>query len=120
MAEAIAEVVGVEAQSINAPITEPVDTLFLGSGVYAAVVDWRMKKYIRTLTPDKVKNVVCFCSAAILESNYSDVKKLLEKQGLHVDSREFHCRGSFTLLHRGHPNKEDLENLKDFVRGLNL
>ena len=120
MGDAIAEVTGAEAKSIEEPITEPVDVLFIGAGVYAAVVDWRMKKFIRTLSPDKVKNVVCFCSAAILETNYKDMRKLLEKQGLHVDNREFHCRGSFSLLHRGHPNQEDLNNLKEFVKGLNL
>lgn len=103
--------------SLSASLSIP---FFIDAGVYAAVVDWRMKKFIRTLSPDKVKNVICFCSAAILESNYKDMRKLLEKQGLLVDDREFHCRGSFSLLHRGHPNQDDLNNLKEFVKGLNL
>lgn len=120
MAEAIAEVTGSRAESIDAPITEPVDTLFIGAGIYAAVVDWRMKKFIKTLSPDKVKNVVCFCSSAILESNYKDMRKLLERQGLRVDDREFHCKGSMALLHRGHPNDSDLQNLKTFVGNLGL
>lgn len=118
MAQAIGEVTGSEAKSIEAPVTEEVDTLFIGAGVYAAVVDWRMKKFIKTLSPDKVKNVVCFCSAAILESNYKDMRRLLERQGLKVDDREFHCKGSFALLHRGHPNDADLQDLKQFVRDL--
>ena len=120
MAEAIAEVTDVKAESIEMPITEEVDTLFLGAGVYAAVVDWRMKKFIKTLSPDKVKNVVCFCSAALLESNYKDMRKLLEKQGLKVDDREFHCPGSFSLIHRGRPNNNDLNQLKTFVAELHI
>lgn len=120
MAEAISEVTGAQAQSIDNAINEPVETLFLGAGVYAAVVDWRMKKFIKTLSADKVKNVVCFCSAAILESNYKDMRKLLEKQGIKVDDREFHCKGAFALLHRGHPNDDDLQQLKSFVRNMNL
>lgn len=120
MAQAIGEVTGSEAKSIEAPVTEEVDTLFIGAGVYAAVVDWRMKKFIKTLSPDKVKNVVCFCSAAILESNYKDMRRLLERQGLKVDDREFHCKGSFALLHRGHPNDADLQDLKQFVRDLHV
>lgn len=118
MAQAIGEVTGSEAKSIEAPVTEEVDTLFIGAGVYAAVVDWRMKKFIKTLSPDKVKNVVFFCSAAILESNYKDMRRLLERQGLKVDDREFHCKGSFALLHRGHSNDADLQDLKQFVRDL--
>lgn len=120
MAEAIAEATGATALSIETPVDELTDTLFLGAGVYAAVVDWRMKRFIKMLSPEKVKNVVCFCSTAILESNYKDMKRLLERQGISVDAREFHCRGSFSLLHRGHPNEEDLQNLKDFVRDLRL
>jgi len=55
-----------------------------------------------------------------LESSYAQVKKLLEAKGIKVDSREFHCRGQLAMLHRGHPDTTDINNLKVFVRGLGL
>ncbi|GJG36835.1 hypothetical protein [Prevotella lacticifex] len=120
MADVVSAVTGVEAKDITYPISEPVDTLFLGSAVYYAGIDERMKEFIRSLDGSKVKNVICFSSAALLPSSYPQVRRLLEGHGIRVDEREFHCRGSFSLLHRGHPNDEDLMNLKEFVEGLNL
>lgn len=115
MAAIVSEKVGVPAETIESPITEYVDTLYFGSAVYATVVDWRVKKFIKTLTPDKVGNVICFSSAAIIESNYPKVKELFERQGIKVDERQFTCRGSMGPIQAGHPNKEDHEALAAFI-----
>lgn len=120
MAEAAASVLGLEAQTIEQPLDAPVDVLLLGTAVYAAGVDGKVKDFIAQLDPAKVGKVICFSSSAILESSYAQVKKLLEERGIAVDSREFHCRGQLTLLHRGHPDSADIENLKTFVMSLNL
>ncbi|MCI2079579.1 MAG: hypothetical protein LKK01_01250 [Prevotella sp.] len=120
MAEVVSAVVGVAAKTVDVPLTEPVDTLFLGSAVYMAGIDDHIKQFIDTLDSSKVKNVICFSSTGILKSSYPQVKALLEKKGIHVDEREFHCRGQFTLMHRGHPNTEDLQNLKSFVESLGI
>ncbi|MCC8133990.1 MAG: hypothetical protein LIP04_10775 [Tannerellaceae bacterium] len=80
-----------------------------------AGVDSKVKAYIASMDGSKVKNVVCFSSAAILPSSYVQVRELLEKQQVKVDKREFHCRGQFKILHRGRPNKFDLELLRKFV-----
>ncbi|MBQ9669255.1 MAG: hypothetical protein IJV45_11030 [Prevotella sp.] len=115
MAAIVSEKVGVPAESIEKPITEHVDVLYFGSAIYAAVVDWRVKKYIKTLSPELVGRVVCFSSAAIIESNYPKVKALFEAQGITVDEREFTCRGSMGPLHAGHPNQQDHEDLARFI-----
>ncbi len=120
MAGAVSSVLGVEAKSVEEPVVDETDVLLLGSAVYAAGIDGKIKDFINQLDPAKVKNVICFSSSAILESSYAQVKKLLEARGVKVDSREFHCRGQFALLHRGHPDAADIENLKGFVKGLNL
>lgn len=120
MADVVSAVTGVEAKDVSHPITAPVDTLLLGSAVYYAGIDDCMKEFIRSLDGTKVKDVICFSSAAVLPSSYSQVRRLLEGQGIKVDEREFHCRGAFSLLHRGHPNDEDLMNLKEFVENLHL
>ena len=120
MAEAAASVLGLEAQTIEQPLDAPVDVLLFGTAVYAAGIDGKVKDFIAQLDPAKVGKVICFSSSAILESYYAQVKKLLEERGIAVDSREFHCRGQLTLLHRGHPDSADIENLKTFVKSLNL
>ena len=115
MAAKVSEKVGVPAESIETPITEHVDVLYFGSAVYAALVDRRVKKFIKTLTPELVSKVICFSSAAIIESNYPKVKALFEAQGITVDERQFTCRGSMGPVHSGHPNEEDHKALAAFV-----
>lgn len=120
MAQVIEKVTGVQALTTDNPVTEETDVLFLGSAVYAAGIDSNIKKFIASLDKEKIKNVICFSSSAILTSSYPQVKSLLEKQGLHVDEREFHCRGQLALMHRGHPNDGDLSNLENFIKNLNI
>ncbi len=115
MASVVSDVTGVKAETMDIPVTEETDILFLGSAVYMTGIDDKVKEFISTLD-SKVKKVICFSSAAILPSSYVQVKALLEKQHIAVDEKEFHCRGQFTLLHRGRPNQSDLENLRVFVK----
>lgn len=115
MASVVSDVTGVKAETMDIPVTEEIDILFLGSAVYMTGIDDKVKEFISTLD-SKVKKVICFSSAAILPSSYTQVKALLEKQHIAVDEKEFHCRGQFTLLHRGRPNQSDLENLRVFVK----
>ena len=116
LADAIGEVTGAKAQTVDVPIDDEVDILFLGSSVYAAGVDERVKEFIRSLDGRKVKKVVNFSTAAILSSTYSQVAKLLSEKNIPVDSREFHCRGSFKVMHKNRPNNEDISELKNFVK----
>ena len=117
LADAIAKVAGVKAETVDVKIDEDIDILFLGSSVYAAGIDPKIKEFIETLSP-KVKKVVNFSTAAILKSTYGQVSKLLVKQNIQVDPREFHCRGSFSLLHKGHPNASDILDVEMFARGI--
>ena len=116
LADAISEVSGVEAQTVNVPLDDEVDILFLGSSVYAAGVDEKVKEFIQSLDSKKVKKVVNFSTAAILSSTYSQESKLLSERNIPVDSREFHCRGSFKIMHKNRPNSEDISELKSFVK----
>lgn len=114
MALAVSDATGAKAETMDMPITEDTDILFLGSAVYMTGIDDKVKEFIRSLDT-KTKNVVCFSSAAILPSSYAQVRELLSKQNIPVDEREFHCKGQFTLLHRGRPNDKDLNDLRLFV-----
>ena len=65
MAEVISQVTGVNAETIQTPITNPIDILYLGSGVMLGKISGEMAAFIRTLTPDQVKRVICFGSLKI-------------------------------------------------------
>lgn len=115
MAEVIAQVTGVQAADVNTPIAEPVDTLYLGCGVMLGKISGEMAAFIRNLKPEMVKRVVCFGSCAIIKSPVPQMQRLLEAQGIAVDGRSFTCRGAMGPLHKGHPDQQDLDALRQFV-----
>ncbi len=115
LAEAIGSAINVEAKTVDEPLTEDVDILFLGSAVYAAGIDSKIKDFIANINVN-VGEVVNFSSAALIESTYSQVKKQVEAKGLKMSEDEFHCRGAFKFVHRGHPNDEDLKNAQEFAK----
>ena len=117
MAEALSETVGVEALTVDNPLTEDVDILFLGSAVYAAGVDAKVKEFIENIDVN-IGKIVNFSSAALIESTYKQVKKIAENNNLTMAEEEFHCRGAFKLVHRGRPNDNDLRNLQEFAKNI--
>ena len=119
MAAVVGEVTGAKPETVAVPLAETADTLYLGCGVMMGKISGEMAAFIRTLTPDKVKRVVCFGSCAIIKSPVPQMRSLLEKQGIAVDGRSFTCRGAMGPLHAGHPGKQDLEDLRQFVKSIN-
>ena len=116
LAEAVAKAVGVEALPLSSPIEEPVDILFLGNSYYAFSIDPEVRKFIRSLSKDKVGRIVNFGSAAMLNSTWKKVKAEADKKGIPMDKREFHCKGEFKGLHKGRPNSEDLAAAAEFAK----
>ena len=102
-------------KTIDEPLTEDVDILFLGSAVYAAGIDKRVKEFIESINMN-VGEVVNFSSAALIESTYKQVKKQVEAKGLKMSENEFHCRGAFEFVHRSHPDETDLKNAQEFAK----
>ena len=115
LAEAISQVVNVEAKTVDEPLSEDVDILFLGSAVYAAGIDGEVKEFIKNIDVN-VGSVVNFSSAALIESTYKQVKSEVEKKGLNMSEDEFHCRGAFKFVHRGRPNEDDLKDVQEFAK----
>lgn len=116
LADAIGEAVNVKPESVSVPLKEPVDILFLGSSVYAAGIDDSIKSFISSLDPSKVKKVVNFSTAALLPGTYNQVEKLLKERNIPLSKEEFHCKGSFMFMHKGHPDANDLNNAKAFAK----
>ena len=116
MAQVIGEVMGVKAESVETPLTDEVDILFIGAGVFLGKVNSSIKAFARTLNPQKVKKVVCFGSSAIISSPVPQLRAIFEELGFKVDTESFTCRGSMGPLHSGHPNAADLQSLREFVK----
>ena len=118
LAEAVAKAVNTEALPISVPVDEPVDVLFLGNSYYAFTIDPEVRDFIRALDKDKVKRIVNFGSAAMLNSTWKKVKAEAEKAGIQMDEREFHCKGEFKGIHKGRPNEDDLKAVAEFAKGI--
>lgn len=116
MAQAIGEVLGVKPESVDTPLKEEVDILFVGAGLFLAKVNGRVKEFARTLDPQKVKKVICFGSCALSDSPVPQIRKIFEELGFSVAEESFTCRGSMGPWHGGHPDAQDFEDLKAFIR----
>lgn len=117
VADAIAEEVGVLAESIDNKLSKETDILFLGGALYWAGIDGELKNFINNLD-NSVKKVAIFSTASIAKSAYGDIKKLLEAKNIYVYENEFHCRGEFKMLHKGRPNIDDLSRARKFARSI--
>lgn len=120
MAQIVSELTGAKAELVSVPLAEPVDTLYLGAGVFMGKVDASIGEFIKTLKPEMVGRVVCFGSCAIIKSPVPQMRAMLEAQGIKVAEQEFTCKGSMGPVHMGHPNKEDLDNFRKFVESNNV
>lgn len=115
LADAIGEAIGVEAKDVSTPLEEPVDIFFLGSSVYAAGVDDAVKQFIAD-NHDKIGMLYNFSTAALISSTYKQIQKIAAAHGVAVAKEEFHCRGSFAMMHKGHPDQEDLDAAAAFAK----
>lgn len=115
LADEAAALLNVEALSTSEPLTEKVDTLFLGSAVYAAGVDEEVITFLKH-NKDNIGQIINLSTAALLPSTYKQIKKIADENQIKISDSEFHCRGSFSVMHKGHPNAEDLSNLRTFIK----
>ena len=89
MAKIVGELTNTRPELATVRLSEPVDTLYLGSGVLLGKVDNSIVEFINKLTPDKVKNVVCFGSSAIIKSPVPQMREMLQARGIAVSEKEF-------------------------------
>lgn len=95
VAEAIARAVHAEAVSVEtseAPITGPVDVLFIGGALYAYGLDKHLKEYLKTLTKDQVKKAVVFSTSWLSKHSVELIQKGLSDNGITVESEYFHVK----------------------------
>jgi flavodoxin len=118
VAEAIAKAIDVEAKDCSIPLTAPVDLLFLGGSVYWGGADKNLKQFIEQLNPSLIKCIATFGTSALTKEPDRETAKLADKKGIPVSQFTFHCKGSFSAMHKGRPNAEDLKQAAIFARNV--
>lgn len=102
LAKAVAEAVGVQAESVTTPLAEKVDILFLGCSYYAFDVDEAIKNFIIE-NKDNIGKIICFGTSAMMKSTHKPMKKVCNAVGVLLSEEEFHSVVPSVLCTRGIP-----------------
>ena len=117
IAETLAKIANVPAEAIteNYKITEAIDLLFIGDGIYAGKMNKKTKTFIQTLDVSLVKNVAIFGTYGGQDKVIHDMVTMLTKQGVNVCEETFECKGqAWFIANRNHPNQTDIDNANKF------
>ena len=117
LADAIAQTLALPAETIDTPLEERAELLFLGCSYYAFDMDEKVKKFLKD-NKDKIGAVACFGTSAMMKSMKKPMKKVLDELGIPLLEDEFHCRGSFGPAHKGKPDERDLAAAQTFAAEL--
>lgn len=115
IAEEIALELEVPALTVDHPLEETADVLFLCNSMYWGGADRHVIRFIEE-NADRIGKIVNVSTSALGRSTCVSVKAAAARAGVAVADNEFYCRGSFHLLHRGHPDEADLEAVRAFVK----
>ena len=115
LADAISQELGIEAKEISSHLEEKADILFLCNSVYWAGIDSKVKQFIDE-NKGNIGKVVNISTAALIKSSYPQIKKICEQSGVVVADDEFHCKGSFKVMHKGKADSEDIKAVKAFAK----
>lgn len=118
IANAFGEELACEVTSVDTPITEFVDILFLGASVYKFGIDKKVYDFINTLDPKMVGSVVVFSTSAMSDMGYPKLIKALSAKGIKSHSEHFYCKGSFMMMNKNRPNQDDVNLAKQFARDI--
>lgn len=115
LANAIAAELGVTAKPVSVPLDDPVDKLVLCNSVYFTDVDKHVEQFIKD-NASKMRELVNVSNGALMESSYAQVKQMAEACGVKVSTAEFHCHGQSDVSYVGHPNAQDLDHARSFIK----
>ena len=115
LAEAIAQALGVEAQTADVPLPEMTDVVFLGASLYAGKPAPEVVRFMQR-NGDRIGRAVVFGSSASGRSTQPQLQVIGAEAGVKVADNYFHCPGAFLFLHRGRPNAGDCASAAAFAR----
>lgn len=120
MAEIIAETLGIKAESIDKPLNEYTDLLFLGGAVYGWDIDPQLKEYLKKLDSGKIGQIVAFSTTGAMATVLQKIKKYGDKAGIKVNEKQLCLRimlQGHTSFGRegGHFTHEQVGKIKKFA-----
>jgi len=113
LAEAIAEIAGVQAEPVTQPLDEPVDVLFVGGGVYMMSVAPSLKRFLDNLDPSQVKNIAIFSSAGHVRTAINAISKIVKEKGINAFDETF-----FISVGISNPDSEQITQVKQFAENI--
>lgn len=120
VATVIAQNIGVEAHSIDHPVTDYVDVLLVGGGVYAGKMDKSLRTFLDSLSPDKIGKIIAFSTSGTQNNTLLQIKEHAEKKGIPVSSHELlvkmYLHGHSILGQSGGKlTSKHIEKINDFL-----
>ena len=115
LAQAVGEAVAVQEEDLLSPIREPIEILFLGSAVYAAGIDEKVKVYLEE-NREQIGAIAAFSTAALIAGTYRQLQRFGQQLEIPLLDSEYHCKGKFGPMHNGRPNKKDCEEAAAWAR----
>lgn len=98
VAELIAQTLGISAESIDHPITEKVDILFLGGGVYMWDMDKSLKDFIDNLNSELIGQIAGFSTTGAMEITLKRIREYSQKKNIPVNDKQLLLK----MLLKGH------------------
>ena len=119
LAYAIADALGTRAEIINEKtgvLSEVVDILFIGDGIYFGKASKEIINFINLLDPGFVKHAAVFATYGGQSKIGSYICTLLQEKGVNVIDEQFLCPGqAWFFVNKNRPNKDDLDKIRDFA-----
>lgn len=98
VAEVIANRLGVKAEAADQGLSEHVDVLFVGGGVYMWKMDESLHQFLSDLEPDMVGQIVCFSTSGSMSSAINQMKAIAGQKGIAANEKELLLK----MLLQGH------------------
>ena len=119
-AEVIAEKLGLKAESIDKPLNEKVDVLFLGGGVYKFSIDPKLKEYLKKLNSQQIGEIVAFTTTGFTKLALNKITEYATKAGIKINEKKLYLRlmlQGHGMIGRegGHLTDAQVEKIKEFA-----
>jgi flavodoxin len=123
IAEIIADSLGIMAETIETPLDEKTDILFIGGGVYKWHIDTKLKECLENLNPEKIGKIIPFGTSGGHQIVIKEITEYTLKKGIKVDNCNLYVQmwlkgHSMLGLKGGNLNEKQIKKVKEFVKNV--
>ena len=115
LADAIGRAVGAEAKSVEVPLDQYADVVFLGASVYGGKPDPAVVNFIGA-NARNIGKIVVFGSACTGKSTHAAIKSAAAGNAVKTAEMFFQCKGQFLFMNKGRPNDQDCADAAEFAK----